>query len=183
MTSFLESGERAKVEGRLLYLAWRRYRIPSYVAEDLVQSALVTFLEVKDRYPEEQDHARILVGIFRNKCREHVETCVRTERRSRAIRQAGGASWGRVLHAPDSASGDEGVLEELVRQEDASFLRRALSDLRPSAKEMFRLIVDEGASRKDLIERYGLNKNTLDSRLHTYRREFRQILSRRGIDL
>ena len=36
--------------------------------------------------------------------------------------------------------------------------------------------------RKVLIERYGLNKNTLDSRLHTYRKELRKLLAERGID-
>jgi DNA-directed RNA polymerase specialized sigma24 family protein len=46
---------------------------------------------------------------------------------------------------------------------------------------MFRLIVDEGLSRQDLIRLYGLNANTLDSRLRAYREELREILGRRGV--
>lgn len=182
MDGVVGSEEAARFQGRLRYFAWRRYRIPPQVAEDLVQAALLTYLEVRDRYPNPEEHPKILVGIFRNKCREHIDGHLRAERRLRALRaKAGSGDTGIPAVHVESAT-DDGVVGEIVRREELHLVLQALAELRPSAREMFRLIVEEGASRKDLIRRYGLNKNTLDSRLRAYRRELRTILAKRGIE-
>lgn len=181
MDRALEQTVTARLQERLLYLGWRRYRIPRDLAEDLFQAALLTYLQVRDRYPNLDEHPRILVGIFRNKCREHIDRHVRQEKKRRALHDSvrrGDAGTSVVAPNP---SADDGVVEEIVRREEESLILEALSALRPKAREMFRLIVEEGASRKELIERYGLNKNTLDSRLHTYRKELRKLLEQRGI--
>ena len=182
MDGVLGKAVTERLRERLLYLGWRRYRIPQDVSEDLIQSALVTYIEVRDRYPNQDEHPRILVGIFRNKCREHIDRHVRAERKRKALYSSllsGSAGTTAVATSP---SGEDGVVDEIVRREEECLILEALSELRPKAREMFRLIVDEGATRKDLIERFGLNKNTLDSRLHTYRKELRVLLARRGIN-
>lgn len=165
---------------RLIYLAWRRYRIPKETAEDLVQNALATFIEVRDRYAKVEEHPRVLTGVFRNKCREHIDFRVREQKKFRELASSADARREIPTVAPDGARPDQGVLDQLVRGEEAAIILEALAELRPEAREMFELIVEDGASRKDLIERYGLNKNTLDSRLHVYRRELRTLLARRG---
>ena len=182
MDPVLGEAVTARLRERLLYLGWRRYRIPKDVSEDLVQATLVTYIEVRDRYPNRDEHPRILVGIFRNKCREHIDSHVRAERKRRLLHDSvrRGEVGASILAA--NPTDETGIVDEIVRREDENLILSALAQLRPQAREMFRLIIDEGATRQDLIERYGLNKNTLDSRLHTYRRELRKFLEQRGID-
>jgi RNA polymerase sigma factor (sigma-70 family) len=173
------TGEAARLKSSLLYLARRKFRISRDAAEDLVQSALLTYLEVRHRYPRSEEHARILVGIFRNKCREHIERCVRTARGMHALRSTLATKADRVAAARPESTMAGGVLGEIVQHEDGRRILRALSQLRPQASEMFRLITEEGVSRRELMRRYGLNANTLDSRLHAYRKELRALLDRR----
>lgn len=165
---------------RLIYLAWRRYRIPRETAEDLVQNALATFLEVRDRYVRVEEHPRVLTGVFRNKCREYIDSRVREQRKFRELACSADARREIPSVAPEGERAAYGVLDQIVKGEEAAIILEALAELRPEAREMFELIVEDGASRKDLIERYGLNKNTLDSRLHVYRRELRALLAQRG---
>jgi len=135
---------------------------------------------VAHRYPRQDEHRVILVGIFRNKCREHIAQSVRITRALNGLRaaaQSGEADVGVLA----GASPEEGVLHDLVSSESGRLILEAFRELRPKAREMFRLIVDEGYSRQDLIEHYQLNKNTLDSRLRAYREELREILGQRGI--
>lgn len=182
MDRALEKAVTARLQERLLYLGWRRYRIPRDVGEDVFQAALVTFIEVRGRYPNQDEHSRILVGIFRNKCREHIDRHVRQEKKRRALHDSVRRGDAGTSILSPNATPEDGVVDELMRREEECLILEALSELRPKAREMFRLIVEEGATRKELIERYGLNKNTLDSRLHTYRKELRALLQRRGID-
>jgi len=181
MPGILDAEERTRLSARLTYLAWRWYRIPNDVAEDIVQAALVTLIEVRDRYPREEEHQVILVGIFRNKCREHIDKVMRAARGLRALRAAAQSGDASIPVVPSEPTTEDGILDELVNREDGQIILEALGELRPHAREMFRLIIEEGCSRQELIERYGLNKNTLDSRLHAYRAEFREILTRRGV--
>ena len=58
---------------------------------------------------------------------------------------------------------------------------RLLPTSDPQARELFHLITVVGLSRKELMERFGLNANTFDSRLHTYRKELRDLLDRRDL--
>lgn len=172
-------GER---KSRLLYLARRRYGLGADAAEDLLQAALLTFWQVRDRYPREDEHVPILVGIFRNKCRESVTQRVRESSRSAKLRtrlEAGTVGVARA-QAPEAAQG--GLLQGLVAREDGRKILEALASLRPAAREFLMLLGEGGLSRAQMIERYKLNPNTLDSRLRTYRNELRRELRRRDID-
>jgi RNA polymerase sigma factor (sigma-70 family) len=180
MDGVLEVGETGRFQAGLIYLAKRQYRLPRDVAEDLVQAALVTYLEVRHRYPRSEEHLRILVGIFRNKCREHIGRSVRAARGLDALKSNALGGGGAQSAARMEPTLEDGVLHELVSREDGRLILQALARLRPQAREMFRLITEEGLDRKQLMTRFGLNANTLDSRLHTYRRELRGILDRQG---
>ena len=170
----------ARLDDRLIYFARRWYGLTPSVAEDLVQSALLTMLEVRGRYPE-AEHPHVLLGIFRNKCREHIDRRVRAARRLRTLQAAVHEGSDAPPAVSVDAKAEEGVLDELVQRENGGLILEALAELRPKAREMFRLI-EEGVSREELSRRYGLNKNTLDSRLHTYRKELRTLLARRGVE-
>ena len=175
--------EMTRIQERFLYLAWRRYRIPRGAGEDIVQTALLTFLQVKDRYPRVEEHKHILAGIFRNKCREYIDETVRASRKRRTLLAKMQGGHDEIRIPASEMTTEDGVVGELVRDEESSAIMRALAELRPPAREMFQLITEKGLSRQELIEFYDLNRNTLDSRLHAYRREFRRVLERHGITI
>jgi len=181
--SGVTNGQRAELVARLLYLAWRWYRIPRDAAEDIAQSAILTYLQIADRYPATDEHPVILVGIFRNKCREHIAGSVRSQRQLRALRTAAESGKAEVAVVPSGTTDEDGVLSDLVQGEDGRLILEALAALQPKAREMFRLIIEEDYSRQELIEHYGINKNTLDSRLHAYRNQLREILADRGVQI
>jgi RNA polymerase sigma factor (sigma-70 family) len=174
-----EGGSR--FQAGLVYLARRQFRLSRDVAEDLVQAALVTYLEVRHRYPRTEEHLRILVGIFRNKCREHIGRSVRAARDLNRLRRIATVPGTPIPGTRTEQVLEEGVLSELVNREDGRAILQALARLRPQAREMFRLIAEDGLGRKELMSRFGLNANTLDSRLHTYRGELRKFLLERGV--
>lgn len=167
--------------GRLLYLAWRWYGISREDAEDLVQAACGAFVEVEYRYPNPDEHPRILVGIYRNICRGYIRRGIQEARnRQRLKQEVEGGSLAPLLRRTSS---EDGVLHELVRQENGRLILEALGRARPPAREMFRLITEEGATRADLARHYHVNENTLDSRLHVYRMEVRRDLAGRGLQI
>lgn len=172
----LEGAVAVRVTPGLLYLAWRRYGIQRDVAEDLIQAATLTYLQVRERYPNRDEHTRILAGIFRNKCREHLASKARATRNLHALSTTLSAGAGDATSAKVEATMGGGVLGELVQKEEGRRILGALGRLRPQAREMFRLIAEEGITRKELMVRMALNPNTLDSRLHAYRKELRDLL-------
>jgi RNA polymerase sigma factor (sigma-70 family) len=154
-----------EVERKLHFIARERYRIRRQEATDLVQATIETFLEVRSRYPRTEEHPRIVVGIFRNKCREHIERAVRSSRRIEELRREVEAGTADLPAIRAARRAEGGLVEDLIRREQAERILHALAALRPEAREMFRLITQENLSRKQLIERLGLNPATLDSRL------------------
>ncbi len=167
------------IRARLQYFTWRWYRIKGETADDIVQSALLTYVQVRERYGGDEDRPDILLGILRNKCREHIDRRIRASRAFRSLRAAAEAGETAIPVVPSPSSG-EGVLGELIHREDGRIILETLAQVRPRAREMFRLLA-EGATRQDLLRRYRINKNTLDSRLHAYRGELRQKLLTAGV--
>ena len=176
-----------KVVDKLVLMAWYRYRLPRNEAEDIAQTAVTTYLEVRERYAEEANQKAILIGIFRKKCLEFIDRSVRERhklhtygkrvelRLQRERLDPGTDHNGRAIHNPQP------VLERMIHDEDVDLILSALGELRPEAREMLTLLVIRDVGRKGLIEKYGLNENTLDSRLHVYRNELRAVLRRKGV--
>lgn len=162
---------------KLLYLAWRRYRVPRNEAEDVVQAAIATYLDVYHRYDEEDNQHAILIGIFYKKCLEHIQRSTRDRTRLEKYRRTVEAE----AEDGNGTTGASSVLEDIINRENGSLILSALRELRPEVREMFQLLVDEDVGRSGLIEYYGLNKNTLDSRLHLARKQLRQLLQRKGV--
>lgn len=171
-------GELPAIRSKLVYLAWRRYRIASEEAEDVVQTAFATYLEVRDRYSRTDNHAAILVGIFRNKCREYIDRIVREKRRAE-----GGGNHRLPPAPPETREHEISVLEDVVRREEGRLILAALDDLRPEARDLLEQLLEEEGGRQAILKRLSLNKNTLDSRLHAYRAELRRLLLRKGIHI
>ncbi len=170
-----------RLSKKLVHLAWFRYRIRTERAEDIIQTAFATFLAVRHRYEKVADHPAILVGIFRKKCLEHIDRSVREQRKLDKYCHTADAARENPWIRPGRAGQAPSVVDQLIDREERSQIVSAIEHLRPSSRELVSSIVDEDMGRKELIEHLGLNKNTVDSRLHVTRRELRELLKSREI--
>jgi DNA-directed RNA polymerase specialized sigma24 family protein len=176
-----------KIVDKLVLLAWHRYRVPRIEAEDIAQTAVTTYLEVHERYAGEANQNAILIGIFRNKCLEHIDRSVREReklevygrrleeqrRRQRVSQGCGGGSAQRP---------QQPALDHLIRKEDVELILSSLGELCPDARAMLsHFVLRDGGGRKGLLAKCGLNENTLDSQIRTHRCELRRLLRRKGV--
>jgi DNA-directed RNA polymerase specialized sigma24 family protein len=171
-----------KIREKLVYLAWHKYRIRRDFSEDIIQIAITTYCEVRGRYSGESNQYGILLGIFNKKCLEHIDRSVRERRRLEKYLTRPDNTRGNPWLDPEGNGASRGVLDDLVHREEGRLILSAIADLRPEAKEMFRLLVDEEMGRQGLLSHYGLNKNTLDSRLHVFRTELRSLLRKADVE-
>lgn len=169
------------VEGirtKLTRIAWHRYRIRATDAEDVVQGTFATYLEVRQRYGDAEDHRAILLGIFRKKCLEHIDRSVRSVRRFRKYCTNVDAARENPWIRPSAPAQTPSVLDDLVRRDARREILRAIANLGPSSRDLVGLITHKKMNRQEMIRFLQVNKNTLDSRLHLARRELREVLRR-----
>jgi RNA polymerase sigma factor (sigma-70 family) len=157
------------------------YRIGPSDAEDLVQSAVATYLEVGARFTRVPSHHALLFGIFRKKCLEHIERSVREKRRIRRMCERTDVARDNPWIRPSRPAQAPSVLESLIGDEDRRSIVQAVAALRPSSQQLASLISDDGLTRQDLLKLTRLNENTLDSRLHVCRAELRARLRERSL--
>jgi RNA polymerase sigma factor (sigma-70 family) len=158
-----------------------RYRIGPVDAEDLVQSSVATYLESGDKFTDVPNHNALLFGIFRKKCLEHIDRSVRERKKLRRMCAKPDVARENAWIRPTRSGEAPGVLESLIRDEERREIVQAVASLRPASRQLVTLMVDDGVSRQGLIEMTGLNKNTLDSRLHVCRSELRDRLRERAL--
>jgi RNA polymerase sigma factor (sigma-70 family) len=158
-----------------------RYRIGPNDAEDLVQSAVATYLEVGSRFTKVTSQNALLFGIFRKKCLEHIERSVREKRRFRRMCERPDVARENPWIRPSRPAQAPSVLESLIYDEERRHILEAVAALRPTSRHLASLIADEGLSRQDLIRVTQLNRNTLDSRLHICRADLREQLRERSL--
>jgi RNA polymerase sigma factor (sigma-70 family) len=170
-----------KVQRKLVYLAWRKYRIGATDAEDIFQNAVATYYEIKDRFDKSDNETAILVGIFYKKCLEHLDARKRESRRIKSItknlQESGSSAW----FTPENVKENRSILGELIRREDGRRILSAMASLKPESQEMFRLMVEEELGRQEMIRHFGVNKNTYDTRLRAARLELKDALQKKGV--
>ncbi|MEN8150982.1 MAG: hypothetical protein ABFS86_14265 [Planctomycetota bacterium] len=176
-----ERREFEQVRRKLAYLAWRKYRISAENAEDIVQTAVTTYYEVKSRYEGEENQYAILVGIFYKKCLEHIDASQRENRKIKKFRAKPEVQKENPFLQPERDREQKSVLGDLIGREDGSLILSALAGLKPESQELFRLMLEEDYDRKDMIRHFGVNKNTYDTRLRAARLELRASLEQKGV--
>jgi len=181
MAELSDSRAMAALSQSLVRHARYRYRIGPCDAEDLVQSSVMTYLLAGDRYDAVPNHNALLFGIFRRKCLEHIDRSIRERRRLRRMCATPDAARENPWIRPSRAGEAPSVVESLICDEDRHAIVQTVESLRPAARRLVSLIVDDGATRQALIQLTGLNRNTLDSRLHDCRSELRARLRERGL--
>lgn len=165
----------------LVARAWRRHGIRRGTAEDLAQAAFIAFWQTHLRYPVAEEHGAILSGIFRHMCLHHVRGAQRERTRLQRYCTDPDRSRENPWLRPPGRADRHGVLEEFARRDARREIVAAIERLSPQSRRIAELITQSGMDRRALIEYFGVNPNTLDSRLRSCRIELRRML--RGNDL
>lgn len=175
------AGEVTRLHTMLLALAIRDHGLQQADAEDAVQSAFLTYLEVRDRYAESDAHAAILVGILRNKCRELTRDASRRSARLAAYCGTPDAARENAWIRPAPPQRPPGVVEGLIRREDRTVVYDAIRRLPRTSRVIVRLITWREMPRRTIIRRLNVNANTFDTRLRNGRLRLRRELAQSGI--
>jgi len=167
----------SELREQFVRVARSRYHLRRDQAEDIAQTTFAAYLQVRHRYSHVEDHRAILAGIFRNKCLTYIDGSAREARRLKRYFSTPDAARENPWIRPGSPAQAPSVLEEIVRRETRSDIRGAIARLRPTSRQIAAMVVFDGMGRGEMIERLGLNKNTLDSRLHACRTELKRLLA------
>jgi RNA polymerase sigma factor (sigma-70 family) len=159
-------------------MARTRYGIQAQDAQDVFHEAVATYLKVHERYPPQDNHFGILVGIFQRKALEFLGSRQRTGRMSQRLAAKLRADRPQVARGEDPAGT---VADCVIRAEDAAMIRRAIEALSPDARDLLLALAEGRASRLDMIAELGLNRNTFDTRLRTLRLRLKKALSSAGV--
>ena len=162
MDVFFDREGRAAFDGewaRLVRLCARLAGDAS-VAEDLAQETLVEAWRQRHKLRQPEGRARWLSAIARHVCRRWLS---RQARRQFAW-DCGAASTGDDLDA------------DLLRQERAALLDRALGTLPGATRELLVARYADDASPNDLAGRMGLSEGAVKVAVHRLRRHFRDVL-------
>jgi RNA polymerase sigma factor (sigma-70 family) len=163
---------------KLCFVARARYGILPQDAEDIFHEAVVTYLAIHQRYPPQDNHFGILVGVFHKKSLEFLDS---QERQGRVTRR-----FVARLQAdrPDVARGEDPsgpAVDRVVREEDAALIRSAIASLSTEAREFLLTLAEGGTTRLELIEALGINRNTFDTRLRGVRLRLKRTLADSGV--
>ncbi len=163
---------------KVCFLARARYGILPQDAEDIFSDSVVTYLKIHQRYPLNENHFGILVGVFHKKSLEFLDgrdRSVRVARRFIARLQA---------ERPELARGEDpsgAAVERVLREEDATLIRAAIASLPVDTRELLLKLAEGGMTRLEMIEALGINRNTFDTRLRAVRLRLKEALENSGV--
>ncbi len=170
----------SELREKLVTIARYRYALQTTDALDAFQDAVVTWMEIRDRYSREKEPLKVFLGVFHKKCLELID---RQSRERKKLKQPGKlpeAPNGRRLGSALCGS-EPSTLSTILQREEGRQILQALAGLDPEAREVFRLLAEEDVPRHELIAMLNLNANTVDTRLRKFRRELRNVLKKLGV--
>jgi RNA polymerase sigma factor (sigma-70 family) len=168
----------ASLFSKVSVLARARYGIRPQDAEDIFQDSVVTYLAIHERYPPNDNHFGILVGVFHKKSLEFLDSRDRNGRVARRF-VARLQSDRPVVARGEDPSGP--AVDRVVREEDAALIRSAIAALSDDARELLLSLAEGRMTRLDMIEALGVNRNTFDTRLRSVRIRLRRVLADSGV--
>jgi DNA-directed RNA polymerase specialized sigma24 family protein len=170
--------ELSRLRAKLVHLAMRR-GLRAADAEDVAQSSLAAYLEVRGRYDRDQNHAAILFGILQNKCLEFFDRARREKEALARCASIPDVAREHPLIVLDGKTGaSAGALEEILSREAGQQILEALAKLPEAMRQTILRLAEVG--RAGVVARSGENKNTVDTRIHVARQRFRKLLVQRG---
>lgn len=178
MAALADARRTGALFAKLAFMARTRYGLSSNDAEDAFHEAVATYLSIHGRYPPADNHFGILVGIFQRKVLEHLGHRERDGRIARRFVARLRADQPLLARGEDP----EGpAADRVVRSEDAELIRNAIGALSPEGRELLLTLAEGRATRLELIEELGVNRNTFDTRLRALRLRLRDVLTEAGV--
>lgn len=180
ITGSAEPAAVSELREKLVTIARYKYGLQNTDAQDAFQEAILTWMEVAERYSSEKEPLKVFLGVFHKKCLELIDRQSRERKKLKKPSRLPEAPSGRRVGS--ALCGNEpSTLSSIVQKEDGQRILEALARLPPEAREVFRLLAEEEVPRQDLIELLNLNANTVDSRLRKFRNELRNVLKKLGV--
>lgn len=178
MSALRDDARMSALLAKVTYMARTRYGIRVQDAHDIFHESVVTYLKVHERYPPGDNHFGLLVGIFQRKSLEFLGASKRKDRVAERLLARLRAE------RPDLARGEDpagDVADKVCRDEDARLIRAAIGALSPESRELIMALAEGRATRLEMIEALGVNRNTFDTRLRTVRLRLRRALEAFGV--
>lgn len=178
MAALSDAGRASALLSKVCFVARARYGILPQDAEDIFNESVATYLVIHGRYPPNDNHFGLLVGIFHKKSLEFLdgqERLGRVARRFVARLQS---------DRPELARGEDPggpVVDRVVRDEDAGLIRAAIHSLSPQARELLLTLAEGRMTRLEMIQSLGVNRNTFDTRLRSMRLRLMRTLADAGV--
>ncbi len=163
---------------KVCFLARSRYGIRPQDAEDIFQDSVVTYLAIHERYPPNDNHFGILVGVFHKKSLEFLDGEDRHGRVARRFVARLQADRPSVARGEDPSGP---AVDRVVRDEDAALIRAAIGTLSDDARELLLALAEGRMTRLDMIQALGINRNTFDTRLRSVRLRLKRVLADSGV--
>lgn len=175
----LEDDDRSRaLLAKTSYIARTRYGIRAQDAQDIFHESVATYLTIHTRYPEDENHFGILVGIFHRKSLEFLGAVKRSGRVAERLAAKLRADRPTVARGEDP---EGAAADAVIRAEDAKLIRDAINSLQPDSRAMLLALADGECSRLEMIESLGINRNTFDTRLRVLRLRLKRMLGANGV--
>lgn len=174
----LSEDEQVRMKERMLYIAQRRYRLRQDVADEVTEATLESYEQRLQWDDGRDDQHRVLIGLLRDRCREHIRRQLTRTAQANAVRD-------KMPDVDVRTAIAAGALDDIASHDARKLILEAVAELRPKAWEALQA-VRTGATRLDLmdvIQNLGMNSPRNASGIRAYQTEFRQILARCGIRL
>jgi RNA polymerase sigma factor (sigma-70 family) len=178
MVALRDERRMAALLAKVTYMARTRYGIRAQDAQDIFHESVVTYLQIHGRYPPGDNHFGLLVGVFQRKALEFLGASQRKDRVAERLLARLRAD------RPDLARGEDpsgNVADCVIREEDARLIRAAIDALSPESRELVLALAEGRATRLEMIESLGMNRNTFDTRLRTVRLRLKKALETLGV--
>lgn len=178
MEALADEKRTATLLAKVTYVARTRYGIQPQDSQDIFHESVATYLAIHTRYPAGDNHFGLLVGIFHRKSLEHLGAVRRTSRAAVRLVEKLRADRPQVARGEDPSGN---VSDRVIRGEDAALIRSAIATLSPESREMLLTLAEGRATRLEMIQALGMNRNTFDTRLRALRLRLRKRLEISGV--
>lgn len=171
LAALADARRTARLVAMAAAIARSRRGIRTDDAEDLFHDAVVTYLQIQSRYPDEVNRFGLLVGIFHKKVLEFTATSQRRQRGLERFARRLASDRGHSLPGRDTAAPADG---SIIREETSAAIRASIASLPEGIRSVLVALAEGRKRRLELVRELGISCNTFDSRLHVARERLRR---------
>lgn len=172
----LISGERTSFESifnlyynRLLFFA-REFIYSKEIAKELIQDTFLKVWKIRETLTPDTDISALLFTIIRNKCLNHLKHLTIKQKYLNKAQQEN-------KQFLNKNALENQLFDALVYDELCKIVFKAIEDLTPRCREIFKLSREEGLSYKEIANKLGISINTVENQMVRSLKKIRQCLN------